>query len=237
MLDISDLVVHARTLRSEIPAVDCHVHTSYSDGRSGTNDYLVAATEMEFRGICFTDHVDETTRWFETYSAEIGAKKRLCPEIKVLAGIEVRARDFVGRLNALPEIVERADIVIGVVHSIPTEDGTGKVRPELYGPEDLLKKELQLSLALLDSDQVTVLGHPLGNYEHWYGSAPRSAYTEIFSRAKDLEKPVEINPKYITDLPGFLSVCFSVNPLISLASDAHDVSELGFAKRCIGECL
>jgi len=237
MQDISDLVVPARTLRSAVPVVDCHIHTSYSDGRSDLVDYLGAAKQGDYRGICFTDHVDGTTRWFGTYAAEIEAGKDRCPGMMVLAGVEVRARDFQGNLNAPPRIIDKADIVVGVVHSIPTEDGTGKIRPEEFGPEDLLDRELQLSLALLSSDQVSVLGHPLGNYEHWYGPAPHSALRKIFTRAKEAEKAVEINPKYINDLPGFLSICFSVNPLVSLGSDAHEVGELGLARQRVGECL
>jgi putative hydrolase len=237
MRDFADFVVRARTLRSVIPSVDGHIHTSYSDGRSTLDDYVLAAIEGNYRGICFTDHVDGTTRWFGKYVAEIAARNRLCPKMEMLAGIEVRARDFSGNLNVHPEILEQADIVIGVVHSIPTEDGNGKIRPELFGPEELLDRELQLSVALLNSDHVSVLGHPLGNYEQWYGPAPTAAYREIFTIAKEVEKAVEINPKHINDLPGFLSKCCSVNPLVSLGSDAHEVHELGLARRRVGECL
>lgn len=237
MQDMSEMIVPARSLRSAIPAVDCHVHTYYSDGRSGLEEYLASARKGDFRGICFTDHVDGTTRWFDEYAAAIDDLRSIYPEITLLAGIEVRARDFSGNLNAPDRIIESAEIVIGVVHSIPTNDGTGKIRPEHFSPDELLQKEKQLSLALLGSHHVSILGHPLGNFERWYGPAPRSAYEEIFTMAKKAGKAIEINPKYINNLPEFLSLCLSINPLVSLASDAHDVREFGHARRCVGEYL
>lgn len=237
MRDTGDIFVPAKSLRITIPAVDCHVHTLFSDGRAGLDDYLVAARKDNFQCICFTDHVDGTTQWFDSYKAIINSSRERYPEIALLAGIEVRAKDFSGTLNAPNRIIENAELVIGVVHSIPTEDGTGKIRPEHFSPQELLEKEVELCLALLNSDQVSVLGHPLGNFEQWYGPAPRGSYEEIFTMAKTVEKAIEINPKYIKDLPEFLSICFSINPLVSLASDAHEVAELGHARQRVGECL
>lgn len=218
---------HARELTCGIPLVDYHIHTRYSDGRSSIWEYVEAAINKGYKSICFTDHADFTTTWYGDYSGEISRVGDDCKSLKIIRGMEVRARDREGSLNAPDELLDRAEIVIGVVHSIPSSDGKGKHSPGEFPREKLLELEYDISLSLLDNDRVSVLGHPMSNYEKLYGPVPWEYYAGLISRAKSVGKAIEISAKYKSDFGGFLRLCLDMDPLVSLGSDAHSVDEFG----------
>jgi putative hydrolase len=231
------LFYSARWLNARVPLQDFHIHTRYSDGRSDVKDYIRAARRQGYEGICFTDHVDFTTDWYRRYMDEIGEERTRSNGLKVLYGIEVRARDRNGELNAPDDIIEQAEVVIGVVHSIPAVDGKGKHRPEEFGPAELLAIEHSTSMALLENQKVSVLGHPMSNYEKLYGPVPANHYRELLEKAKETGVAVEISAKYKNDFRGFLNLCLEINPLVSLGSDAHSVEEFGRVNEMIMEEL
>lgn len=216
-----------------IPLIDFHIHTRYSDGHSTIAEYVEAAARRGYSSICFTDHVDITTKWFGAYLDEIARCQAACGDIEVFRGIEVRAKDRDGRLNAPVELLDYAEVVIGVVHSIPSEDGKGKYSASEFSQEKLLELEYAISLNLLDNDRVSVLGHPMSNYEKLYGPVPEGYYIGIISKAKSAGKAVEISAKCKNDFKSFLRLCLEMDPLVSLGSDAHSVLELG----AVGEKL
>lgn len=217
----------AHSLKDGIPLIDFHIHTWYSDGKSSIAEYVDAAARRGYAGICFTDHVDFTTGWFRAYADEISQNKKTAGDLEIYRGIEVRAGDRDGGLNAPAEIVDEAEVVIGVVHSIPSEDGKGKQAPSDFPRERLLEIEFEISLNLLGNDRVSVLGHPMSNYEKLYGPVPEGYYREIIAKAKATGRAIEINAKYKNDFAGFLRMCLEADPFVSLGSDAHSLSELG----------
>lgn len=222
-----DVFINASQLKRAIPPVDLHIHTDYSDGRSTIREYVEKAEVAGLKSLCFTDHVDFTTAWHGSYLKEISLIQNSSDDIRIFNGIEVRAKDLEGSLNAPESIIKNAEIVIGVVHSIPGKDGKGKHKPGEFSADRLLDIEFEVSLKLLDNEEVSVLGHPMSNYEKLYGIVPRAYYKEIISKARKNGKAVEISAKYKNDFRGFLNICLELDPLISLGSDAHSVEELG----------
>jgi len=223
----SHFFIRADELMDGIPMTDFHIHTRYSDGRSTVAEYVEAAVTRGYSGICFTDHVDYTTMWFGAYSDEIAHYQDACGDMKIVRGIEVRAKGRDGMLNAPIGLLDDAEVVIGVVHSIPSEDGKGKYSAAEFSQEKLLELEYSISLNLLDNERVSVLGHPMSNYEKLYGPVPEKYYRGIISKAKSAGKAIEVSAKYKGDFKGFLRLCLEMDPLISLGSDAHSVVELG----------
>lgn len=229
--------IRARDLTGGIPLKDLHIHTRYSDGKSTIHDYIKSALQLGYEEICFTDHADFTTTWFDEYSREIASARASSNGMKVLYGVEVRARNREGSLNAPDKIIDNAEVVIGVVHSIPSEDGKGRHRPEEFTAEELIGLEYSISMALLDNDRVSVLGHPMSNYEKTYGRVPDAYYRNIILKARARGKAIEISAKYKNDFKGFLDLCLELDPLVSLGSDAHSVSELGMVSEKLHEVL
>lgn len=221
------MFISARSLIGSVPLMDMHIHTVYSDGASAVSEYMNEARRRGFQRICFTDHVNRTTPWHNEYVDEIESKRRAEPNIDILHGIEVRAGDRDGALNAAEAVIDRAEMVIGVVHSIPSEDGKGKRSAREYSPGELLKLEYTISLRLLHNDSISVLGHPMSNYEKLYGPVPSEYYREIISEARDQGKAVEISAKHINYVDGFLRLCLELDPMVSLGSDAHSLQEFG----------
>lgn len=221
------IFMNARDLAGGIPLKDLHIHTKYSDGKSTVKEYVKTAAARGYKEICFTDHVDFTTTWFDSYANEISGANSATKGLNIFYGVEVRARDHDGSLNAPDDIIKNAEIVIGVVHSIPAADGRGKCKPEEFSKEELLDLEYSISLKLLENRDVSVLGHPMSNYEKLYGPVPEQYYRDLISKARKTGTAIEINAKYNNDFRGFLELCMELNPRVSLGSDAHSVHELG----------
>lgn len=222
-----DVFIEARELIGRVPAVDLHIHTRYSDGNSTVEEYIRSAKMQGLETICFTDHADFTTTWLDRCRADIADYGKKCKNLEVLEGMEVRARDRSGELNARDEMLDGAELVVGVVHSIPSEDGLHKLDPRQFSGAELLSLEYELSLRLLCNKRVSVLGHPMSNYEKLHGRVPDRYYKNILRKARDAGKAVEISARYKNDFNGYLRLCLEYNPLVSLGSDAHSISELG----------
>jgi putative hydrolase len=231
------LFFKAGVLRKDIPLIDLHVHTRYSDGQSTVKEYLEFAKDHGYKAICFTDHVDFTTTWYDSFADMITNERTKYDGMDVCYGLEVRAKDRDGSLNAPEKIIDRAEMVIGVIHSIPSADGHGKHKPEEFSREELLELEYSISLSLLENNAVSVLGHPMGNYEKLYGAIPQAYYRDLIQKAKKEGKAIEINSKYTNDFKGFLDLCMTLDPLVSLGSDAHSIHELGMVNSKLHEAL
>ncbi len=221
------IFISARSLIDSVPLMDMHIHTVYSDGTSAVSEYVKEAERRGFGRICFTDHVNPATSWYMDYADEIESKRRSQTHMDILHGIEVRAGDREGTLNAADAVIDRAEMVIGVVHSIPSKDGRDKRSAREYPREELLELEYAISLRLLHNESVSVLGHPMSNYEKLYGPVPSKYYRGIISESKAQGKAVEISAKHLNDIEGFLRLCLELDPMVSLGSDAHSLGEFG----------
>ncbi len=218
----------ANSLINKIPQVEYHIHTDYTDGKNSVRDYVDLALNKNYETICFTEHVDKTTSWFDRFKEEVILirDKLNNSALGIYYGIEVRAADLGGNLNAYEEIIQAAEVVMGVVHSYPTREG-GKYNLAELTPKQAIEIEFTATMALLDNPVVDILGHPGHTYEKHFGAFPTGLYREIIRKAGQRSIAVEINPRYQLNLKAFLALCIEENVLVSLGSNCHSLEEFG----------
>lgn len=229
-----DIFLHARKLLETIPKYEAHIHTDYSDGKNSIQEYVLKALGEDYLSLCFTEHVDFTTNWFDKYKDEI---YDINGDLNVYCGIEVRAKDYYGNLNTNREILNESDVVMGVVHSIPSEDGLNVYNLQKLSKKEVLRLEYNATMGILKNKQVKILGHPMSNYEKYFEEAPVKLYETIFKTAKNKNIAVELNPAYHRNFSKILELSLDINPLITLGSNAHSISDFGNAFKKVGELI
>jgi putative hydrolase len=220
---------YARSLETgSIPLVDAHIHTTLTDGRSAFDEYALRAKDLGLKAIAFTEHMDDTSVWFDDYLALRERINELAAPVKVYFGAEVKACRIDGTLNLNFKRAIKLDFIIGVLHRYP--DGTGSY----HSFHDLSAAQAQeidfeLSRALLSNPLVDVWGHPGGVYATYFGAYREELLRELVAHAERNGKVVEINskPRYRPVFQVIYEECLRRDCLISIGSDAHEVSELG----------
>lgn len=131
---------------------DNHFHSTYSDG-SFTPRQIFDYNQLHDRlDVTITDHVDKNTDWFERYVADITELRRRYNDFKVKIGCEVKIIDESGELNTTDGILNRAEVVVGVVHLFPGIKSLNQ--------EELIEKEFVMTTLLAQNKKINVLGHP-----------------------------------------------------------------------------
>lgn len=183
--------------------------------------------ERGFTCICFTEHVDKTTEWYDDFRNEVVAlRERFLGKLKIYYGIEVRAVDYEGNLNAYPNLVEQAEVVIGVVHSYP--DGKkGVYKLNEINEKFALDLEYKTAMGLLENKKINILGHPGSTYEQHFGEFPLQLYKSFILKAKEKGVAIELNPQYQRNFEAFVRLCIQQDVLVSLGSNAHSVADFG----------
>ncbi len=227
----------AKDLLKSVPLYEFHIHTQYSDGKNTIEEYASEAVKQGYKAICFTDHVDFTTDWFFDYKNEILDVNKKYKSLLMFCGIEVRAKDYDGSLNADSKILGKSDVIVGVIHSIPSEDGKSTYNPQTIPIKEAFELEYRATMGLLKNPLVNVLGHPMSNYEKYFGEAPEEYYTKIFKKAKKNDIAIELNPAYQRNFNKFLKLVLNINPLVSLGSNVHSVLDFGRSVQKIKELI
>ncbi|OGO21392.1 MAG: hypothetical protein A2144_00280 [Chloroflexi bacterium RBG_16_50_9] len=205
---------------------DYHIHTSWSDGRATVREFIMAALDKDMEAIAFTEHVRRTSTWFDSFIDEVKGLREKNTRLQIYVGIEAKALDFQGSLDANAHTIKRAEIVLGAVHRYPDNNG-GYLDFQELSPDEASKIEFGLACALLKNPCVDVLAHPGGVFERLYHTAFPGAYLEeIVNIANQQSKTIEINSSYLKDFSYHLALFSKLNPLISLGSDAHHPAEL-----------
>jgi putative hydrolase len=213
-----------------IPAVDAHVHTTLTDGRSSFESYARRARELGLEAIAFTEHTDDSSPWYDEYLELRARIREMAAPTKVYFGAEVKMADPNGALGLGAERISRLDFIVGVLHRYPDGNG-GYLSFDDLSPKDALELDYVLSKALLANPVVDVWGHPAGVYAKYFGAYRESWLRELVALAVRQGKVVEINtnPRYRSVFPLIFEECLARDCLVSIGSDAHDVGELGDA--------
>lgn len=225
----TDLFQHSHELLDGMPRQEFHIHTNFSDGKNSVEEFVEKAIVEKYNSICFTEHVDFTTDWFYEYVKTVKLNKRTNNDLNIYCGVEVRAKDFKGNLNSDINLLKDSEIVMGVVHRIPSEDGLNVRDPTIFSSDELLELEYAATLGLLRNNLVKILGHPMSNYEKLFNEVPEDMFIEIFELAKRKKVAIELNPAYIRNFSKFLELNMEFNTLISLGSNAHSLKDFGMA--------
>ena len=207
------------------PAIDFQMHTTWTDGRSSVAEMIAAAKATGLQAIAITEHVNSQSGWYPQFVAEVMAQREREDALEIFYGVEVAACDYRGGLKADLSLHE-AELVLGVVHRCPKETGGFWSFDELTAA-DAIELELRALAGLAGSGQIGVLGHPGGVAFKKYGAYPVDWLEPAFRTARDHGIAVELNTKYVWDMPGMLALLRRVDPLVSFGSDAHCAGDVG----------
>ena len=210
----------------EIPFVDFHIHTNWTDGLHSVREMYEQASRLKLESILFSEHARKySSDWFPQFSKEVRNLPRK-PCI-ALVGVEARAVDFNGNLDLSPEILSHCDLVIGSVHRFPGKDGDPLSFDEIM-PDEALDIESRLAEALLYNPEINILGHPFGMCYAQFGIIPQEKMIlRLAEKAAKNNVAFEINSRYHPDPWRLIQVCKTASTQISLGSDAHSTDEVG----------
>ncbi len=203
---------------------DLHTHTSRTDGRSTLDEMLAAARARGLTQVAVTDHVRRDSSWFHEHARSVRSAR--VDGLDVRVGLEAKALDTAGTLDATEAMLAEAELVLGSVHRFPDGSG-GFVDYASLSPSRMIETELALALGLIRSGSIHVLAHPGGMCQRQIGAFPDDAYRELMREGKKRGVAIEMNASYLGDMARFLRLCEEIDPIVSVASDAHGVEELG----------
>ena len=205
---------------------DLHAHTVATDGAGTVAEYLEVAQKLELGEIAFTDHVRRTSTYFDEYVAHVRSEREKVPEISVLFGFEAKAADVDGTLDAPAKAIAEADIRLGSVHRFPDNRG-GLVKADQFSYEEASEIEYQLALGIVQAASIDVLSHPGGMCLRAFGKFPDDKMLALMRATLERGIAIEINSSYTVDMDHYLELCADVDPIVSIGSDAHKLSDLG----------
>jgi putative hydrolase len=221
------IIFDARELDfSNIPKIDAHLHTSWTDGYSTVQEVYERAVEKDLSAILFSEHSRKTsTDWFGDFAREV----RSLPQSKCCSyvGTEVKIETIYGDIDTNDEIASYCDFIMASVHRFPSANGD-PVPFHDVDANDAIKREFELSMAALENPRVDILGHMFGMSYKRFGVIPdKSLIHEIISLASSKSVAIEINSQYHPNPSELLQFCAEFSALVTFGSNAHKLGEVG----------
>ena len=201
--------------------VDLHCHTVASThAHSTVLENIAEAKEKGLEAIAITNHCPPLGDAPHIYHfTNISLFPKEIKGFRVLRGCEANILDLNGNLGIDDSVLKRLDIVIASIHNPVYKDLGAKDNTSAY-------------LKALENPYVDILGHsgnPLCPYD----------IERVVSRAKELNKFIEINENTFAIRPNNISLCKEIalcakqlRANVVVNSDAHiatDVGEVGKA--------
>jgi len=206
---------------------DWHTHSTFSDGKNTPEEMVKAAISMNLELIAITDHVNRKTDWLDEFSEEINRlKNKYKNQILILSGIEAKAIDLKGNIDARVEFFDKIDIALGAIHRIPTTEGFMPKEQISKRKDEALTHWNKTILTLLKNPNVDIIAHPTNLLSLCQITVPSTMKKEIAGLAKEKDKAFESNIKYQVPDKEFIELLKENNVSIVKGSDAHDIEEL-----------
>jgi putative hydrolase len=219
-------IVRFRDLNHAAINADLQIHTTWTDGKMSVQEVLETARERKLGAVAFTEHVRRDTAWFGDFARSVREEARAFPEIEVFVGCEAKALDTGGALDVSDEVRAQCDLVLGVVHRFPDGRG-GFVDLKTLDRDTCAEMECHLTLGLLRTAPIHVLGHPGGMTQRRFGWYPETLFRSMLEASMERNIAVEINSSYLVNVQAFLDLCDEINPVVSIGSDAHTREGIG----------
>lgn len=202
---------------------DLHTHTDASDGGSPVERSREVATARGYEYLAITDHSPRLTVANglspERLAAQLDQLAELNAEdgCRLLSGIEVDILTD-GRLDQVPELLTRLDVVVASVHS------------ELRMDAEPMTHRMVAAVA---NPFTNVLGHCTGRLiTGGRGTRPQSAFDAevVFEACRQFDVAVEINsrPERADPPDDLLALARDLGCLFAIDSDAHAPGQLDF---------
>lgn len=219
----------ASDLLRQIPRQDCHIHSTFSDGKATWRAMAEQAEIISLQHITFTEHVNLTSTWVPDYVETIRrAQEDSSFGCRIFLSAEVKAADVFGTPDIHQGYLAQFDYLVGVIHRYPKNGGGLHAFKDLT-PEQAQEIDFTVSRNLILHPEVDVIGHLGGVYAHYFGEYAPGMLEELIDLAVGCNKVVELNTndRYRHQFDRILSHCLATNAWITLGSDAHTTQELG----------
>jgi putative hydrolase len=227
----TDLIFNARELDIEnLPSVDCHLHTSWTDGEASVTEVYDAAVTYGLDTILYSEHSRKTsTDWFGKFVDEV---RSLPPSpCRAYVGTEVKVETRVGDIDINTIISDQCDFVMASVHRFVDENDV-TIQFADTDPEQAVDIENTLTWAVLSNPQVDILGHMFGMSYRRFGKMPPSTMIKkLIARAEEFGVAVEVNSYYHPNALDMLRWCQELGAKVSFGSNAHSLKEIGAIHR------
>lgn len=228
-----DLTFEARTLDlMHLPRIDCHLHTSWTDGEGSVQEVHQQAANMGLTAILFSEHSRKTsTDWFGEFADEVRALPR--SPCRAYVGTECKIDSLDGSIDTIPEISNQCDLIMASVHRFPNEQGRAIPFDEV-APERAVDMEFMLSWAALANPRVDILGHIFGmSYRRFKVVPPEDKILALIARAVEFGVAIEVNSHYHPDPFRLIALCRDLGARISFGSNAHANESVGAIVRML----
>jgi len=219
--------VNKKLANREIPRVDLHMHTTWTDGDNTLDEMHKVAIEKKIEHIFFSEHSRKASGdWFQKFVKE--TKKLDQSQCKAYAGTEVKILDLNGNLDLSNEIEASSEFIMASVHRFPGEKGNIFENKNNFDPNDAVKIEYELTLAAIENPKTTIIGHPFGMSLKRFNISPsQKLFIDIIEKCKKFEKVFEVNSNYHNNINYLVEECLKKDTLISLGSNAHNIKDVG----------
>ena len=222
-----DLLFDARRVDPMVPPrIDCHLHTSWTDGKNSVPEIHEAAIRSGLNCILFSEHSRKTSNdWFDQFADEV--RRLPSQQCRAYVGTEVKVESREGDIDISPQIAERCDLVMASVHRLIDSEGRVLEFSET-DPDLAVEIEYDLTWAALENPRVDILGHMFGMSYSRFSMRPSSvAIRALIAKAADNDVAIEINSHYHPDVGMMLQWCQEAGARISLGSNAHVIDDVG----------
>ncbi len=203
---------------------DLHCHSNWSDGVAPIEEMAATAAALGHEYLALTDHSPRLTianglsadRLRRQLDVIDHLRDQVAP-LRILTGIEVDILDD-GRLDQVPALLDRLDVVVASVHS--------KLAME---PKAMTRRMVRA----VSEHRVTVLGHCTGRLVGGSrGTRPQSRFDAeaVFTACRDHNTAVEINsrPERRDPPTRLLRLAEQIGCAFSIDTDAHAPGQLDF---------
>ena len=219
---------------SNLPRIDSHLHTSWTDGEATVEAVYRAANESGLATVLYSEHSRKTSvDWFPSFAAEVRALPSF--PCRAYVGTEVKVESREGEIDTVPAITDLCDFVMASVHRFIDADGR-TVQFSETDPNEAVDLEFKLTWAVLANPRVDILGHMFGmSYRRFKVIPPDDKICALISRAAELGVAVEINSHYHPNPRKMIQWCRERNARITFGSNAHTLESVGAIMRLLDQ--
>jgi histidinol phosphatase-like PHP family hydrolase len=217
---------------SRIPKTDCHLHTSWTDGKNTVVEMYEAAVDNQLDKILFSEHSRKTSvDWFHKFAEEV--RQLPVSPCRAYVGTEVKVETRDGHIDTIAEISDQCDFIMASVHRFIDTRGRTMQFAET-NPEQSVDIEFELSWAVLENPAVDILGHMFGMSYARFGQAPsEEKIRQLIERAAKHSVAVEVNSQYHPDAHKMVQLCKEYDAYVCFGSNAHHFSKVGAIVRML----
>jgi histidinol phosphatase-like PHP family hydrolase len=231
----SGLIFQASELDlSDLPRIDSHLHTSWTDGEATVEAVYQAAVESGLATVLYSEHSRKTSAdWFHLFAAEVRALPS--SPCKAYVGTEVKVESRKGDIDTVPVISDLCDFVMASVHRFIDANGH-TVQFADTDPNQAVDLEFELTWAALANPKVDILGHMFGmSYRRFKVIPSADKICSLISRAAEFGVAVEINSHYHPNPLKMIQWCRDYGALITFGSNAHTLESVGAIMRLMDQ--